>query len=93
MKLTSIARPTDKIEMAEEPSQPSELPPPGVSQWTGPYLDDGRWEPNPPPSPNSHSLIGIRHNKVGDNANFCDGHAAATPWQWATNANYVNATP
>jgi prepilin-type N-terminal cleavage/methylation domain-containing protein/prepilin-type processing-associated H-X9-DG protein len=91
VKLSSIMRPTDKIQYVDEPSQPSELPPGGAAVWTAPYQDDGHWEPLA--NSTGHNQLGLRHNKKTGNVCFADGHAQLTPWQWATNADYINATP
>jgi len=89
-KLTHVSRPTDKIMLTEEPVADSELPPGGPAVWTGPFADDGRWEPKV--NSTAHNLITLRHSKKGGNANFADGHSQLTPWQWATNDVYVTAT-
>jgi prepilin-type N-terminal cleavage/methylation domain-containing protein len=89
-KLTQIRRPTDKIMLTEEPVVASELPPGGSAVWTGPFADDGRWEPEV--GSTAHNLITLRHSIKGGNANFADGHSQLTPWQWATNDFYVTAT-
>jgi prepilin-type processing-associated H-X9-DG protein len=87
-KSTQVRRPGDKIMLVEEPATtaPDESPQVGTTT-----IDDGRWEPEPgDTSPFQHNLINIRHNKIGGNANFADGHAQLTPWGWSTNANYVD---
>ena len=91
MKLVSIKRPTDKIQFVDEPSQASELPPGGTAVWTAPYEDDGHWEPIA--NSTKHNQMGLRHNRKNGNVTFADGHAALAPWQWATNAAYINASP
>jgi prepilin-type N-terminal cleavage/methylation domain-containing protein/prepilin-type processing-associated H-X9-DG protein len=86
-KLTQVRRPTDKIMLTEEPTAANELPPGGTATWTGPFADDGRWEPAV--ASTAHNLITLRHSSKGGNANFADGHGQLTPWQWATNDFYV----
>jgi prepilin-type N-terminal cleavage/methylation domain-containing protein/prepilin-type processing-associated H-X9-DG protein len=88
-KLTEVRRPTDKIMLTEEPAAAGELPPGGSALWTGPSLDDGRWEPR---TTTAGNIISLRHSKKGGNANFADGHSQLTPWQWATNDFYINAS-
>jgi prepilin-type N-terminal cleavage/methylation domain-containing protein/prepilin-type processing-associated H-X9-DG protein len=89
-KATSILRASEKIVMVEEPVSPDELPPGGAAVWTGPYLDDGHWDPEA--NSTAHNVINLRHNKKGGNTVLADGHAALTPWQWATNDYYINPT-
>ena len=89
-KLGQVRRATDKIMLTEEPVAPTELPPGGSSAWSGPFADDGRWEPAV--ASTAHNLITLRHSRKGGNATFADGHAQLTPWQWATNDFYITAT-
>jgi prepilin-type N-terminal cleavage/methylation domain-containing protein/prepilin-type processing-associated H-X9-DG protein len=90
-KLTDIARPTDKIQFVDEPSQDSELPPGGSAVWTASYMDDAHWEPIA--NSTGHNQMGIRHNAKSSNTAYCDGHAQLTPWGYATNSLYIVATP
>jgi prepilin-type N-terminal cleavage/methylation domain-containing protein/prepilin-type processing-associated H-X9-DG protein len=89
-KLNQVRRPVDKIMLIEEPFSPEELPPGGITTWTGPYADDGRWEPKV--ASTAHNTVACRHSNKGGNANFADGHSQLTPWQWTTNDFYVTAT-
>lgn len=89
-KITQVRRTTDKIMLTEEPVTASELPPGGSAVWMGPFADDGRWEPKA--ASTAHNLITLRHNNKGGNANFADGHAQLTPWQWSTNDFYITGT-
>lgn len=89
-KLSSVRRATDKIMLTEEPTEASELPPGGSSVWSGPYADDGRWDPKV--GSTSGNIISVRHSKKGGNSNFADGHSQVTPWQWVTNEFYINGT-
>jgi prepilin-type N-terminal cleavage/methylation domain-containing protein/prepilin-type processing-associated H-X9-DG protein len=89
-KLTQVRRTTDKIMLTEEPVSANELPPGGSAVWTGPFIDDGRWEPVV--ASTAHNLITLRHSSKGGNANFADGHAQLVPWQWATNDFYITAS-
>ena len=86
-KLSFVRRPTDKIMLIDEPKQPSDLPP----GWSGgPYADDGRWEPKADNT--THNTISLRHNKKSGNANFADGHAQLTPWQWTIDNSHIDGS-
>jgi prepilin-type N-terminal cleavage/methylation domain-containing protein/prepilin-type processing-associated H-X9-DG protein len=73
-KITWVKRAAAKIMLAEEPTAPADLPP-GYTT----LADDGHWEP--PPA--GHNVITIRHKKKG-NVNFCDGHAEAKDYLFAS---------
>jgi len=89
-KLLQVKHPTDKIMLTEEPSTltPDEVPP-GGTPVAAAILDDGRWEPKP--AALNGNLISVRHNRKAGNANYADGHAQLTLWQWATNDTHITA--
>jgi prepilin-type N-terminal cleavage/methylation domain-containing protein/prepilin-type processing-associated H-X9-DG protein len=90
-KMTSVRNSSNKFMLTEEPNYSNEMPPPAWAvQQGGLGPDDGRLMVE------INSLTGnqmtLRHNKVGGNAGFADGHAQIAPWWYATNANFALGT-
>ena len=87
-KMSSVRRASEKIMMTEEANYSTEMPPGTLAAGAAVGPDDGRLDLNFSLSGNQMS---VRHAKMGSNCCFPDGHAALTPWQWATNTYYCQA--
>ncbi|PYJ60904.1 MAG: hypothetical protein DME24_07935 [Verrucomicrobia bacterium] len=71
-KLGSVARPSNKIMLAEEQTSHKRDESIDVAGSSS-IVNDGRWAPPDTPGSNDGDLITLRHNKRGD-VNFADGH-------------------
>jgi prepilin-type N-terminal cleavage/methylation domain-containing protein/prepilin-type processing-associated H-X9-DG protein len=89
-KMSAVRRASEKIMLTEEANYASEMPPGCIAAGAGVGPDDGRLEVKI--GVLSGNQITLRHAKMGGNVSFPDGHAALTPWQWATNATYALAS-
>jgi prepilin-type N-terminal cleavage/methylation domain-containing protein/prepilin-type processing-associated H-X9-DG protein len=89
-KTTRVVAPANKMLVVEPVTalNPTEEPPGQValgSQWVA---QCGRWEPYNAAGTALNNFLTIRHNKKADVV-YADGHAAAVPWQIATNILYL----
>ena len=90
-KISQVRRASEKLMMTEEASNETEMPPGAAAAGCTPGPDDGRLDLLTSGSLGGNQMA-VRHAKMGGICNFPDGHAALTPWQWATNVNYALAS-
>jgi prepilin-type N-terminal cleavage/methylation domain-containing protein/prepilin-type processing-associated H-X9-DG protein len=85
-KTTQVRNPGGKILVAEPTAalNPSDEPPIESQLGKTWLVQCGRWEPYNTAGTALNNFLTVRHNKKG-NVVFADSHAAAVPWQFATN--------
>jgi prepilin-type N-terminal cleavage/methylation domain-containing protein/prepilin-type processing-associated H-X9-DG protein len=84
-KISSVLKGATKIMLAEEPTHTGTSgyvdTPPGSPTY---IADDGHWEPpDLPAQDGGNNTITVRHRGKGE-VNFCDGHAEAEDYQFAS---------